>query len=419
MYTILQIDENQKLKNALHSECSKKGFTYLFAESINTAKEMFEKKEIDILLLSGETQELKSFIKWVNEKNKNMLIFLITSDTEYFGTKGNMYEFGITDYIKEGATAAEILAHLQSVLDKEGDTLNLLTKLNIAVIDDSPLMIEMVKDMLESNYIKNVDYFSTGNDIINAPKMYDLYLTDMMLGDTTGKEVIENLREKNKDALIIVISSLDDYNTIANVLSSGADDYLIKPFDDGILMARLKANMRIHLLRMENERLKQAATTLKEKDHNEIYFHQCAYELIEREAKKAKQFGKELAVGLFDLDKLRDINKKMGFKAGDTVLNSVARIIKKNLADFEILSRYKGYQFLALFPLSSLDKALEKVKKVLQQVSSLKWKNQDFSISLSAALVSLKDQTPYSLLENCENLLKEAKEKGTNQILAK
>ena len=71
----------------------------------------------------------------------------------------------------------------------------------------------------------------------------DLVLLEPGVAAPDGWEVCRRLREMS-DVLIIIFSSLDDPGDIVRGLDSGADDYIVKPCDDSVLLARLRARLR-------------------------------------------------------------------------------------------------------------------------------------------------------------------------------
>ena len=84
-------------------------------------------------------------------------------------------------------------------------------------------------------------------------KVFDIYLIDLILPQMTGKEVMQRIRKDNPSAIIILISSINNYKTISEILDLGADDYLIKPFDRSIFIAKIKSHLRTYLLRIDLE----------------------------------------------------------------------------------------------------------------------------------------------------------------------
>ncbi len=79
----------------------------------------------------------------------------------------------------------------------------------------------------------------------------EIIITDLGLPDIDGKEVIKSIRELS-DVPIIVCSVRNDDNEIIEALNCGADDYVTKPFNPEILLARINGNLRRAVLNNQN-----------------------------------------------------------------------------------------------------------------------------------------------------------------------
>ncbi len=85
-----------------------------------------------------------------------------------------------------------------------------------------------------------------GEDGLNAARIYDydVILLDLMLPDLDGLEVLRRLRANQITVPVLILSGLSDVAHKSRGLNIGADDYLIKPFDNRELMARIEAVRR-------------------------------------------------------------------------------------------------------------------------------------------------------------------------------
>ncbi len=86
------------------------------------------------------------------------------------------------------------------------------------------------------NY-KDAEYFI---DIRN----YDLVLTDWMLPDGDGIELCRIVKNRSSRTAVVILSARDDKESEIEALKSGADDFIRKPFDFDILLARIEARLR-------------------------------------------------------------------------------------------------------------------------------------------------------------------------------
>jgi two-component system copper resistance phosphate regulon response regulator CusR len=73
---------------------------------------------------------------------------------------------------------------------------------------------------------------------------YDLVILDLRLPGKDGLTVCRELREHSIKTPVLMLTALDSQADIVNGLNSGADDYLPKPFDFGVLLARMRALLR-------------------------------------------------------------------------------------------------------------------------------------------------------------------------------
>ncbi len=73
---------------------------------------------------------------------------------------------------------------------------------------------------------------------------YDLILVDWMLPDGSGLELVTQVKQESPKTVIIVLSARDDKDSEIEALRAGADDYIRKPFDFDVLVARIEARLR-------------------------------------------------------------------------------------------------------------------------------------------------------------------------------
>lgn len=120
--------------------------------------------------------------------------------------------------------------------------------MKILYIDDNRLLAQSVKKLLDESYI--VDIQPTGQEGIAAATSveYSLILLDLNLPDMHGLDVCRALRKANITVPILILTVHKDPNLAAELLNSGADDFVSKPFHGHLLKARVAA-----LLRRSNE----------------------------------------------------------------------------------------------------------------------------------------------------------------------
>jgi two-component system, OmpR family, KDP operon response regulator KdpE len=114
----------------------------------------------------------------------------------------------------------------------------------ILIIDDEPQIRKLLEITLQSNGYK-VNEAGTAKDglITSANHPPDLIILDLGLPDESGHEVLRKLREwYSKPVIILSVQSNEE--DIVKALDNGANDYLVKPFRTGELLARIRSALR-------------------------------------------------------------------------------------------------------------------------------------------------------------------------------
>lgn len=113
----------------------------------------------------------------------------------------------------------------------------------LIVEDDNDINNLLAEVLRRSGYNTAQAYSGTEARLLLAQGSYILVMLDLMLPGLTGEELIPIIRQKSA-VPIIVLSAKETPEDKINVLRSGADDYMTKPFDEGELLARVEANLR-------------------------------------------------------------------------------------------------------------------------------------------------------------------------------
>jgi two-component system KDP operon response regulator KdpE len=119
-----------------------------------------------------------------------------------------------------------------------------MNKAEILVIDDEAQIRKLLEITLQSNDFTVVSAATAREGLIAAANHPpDLILLDLGLPDENGQVVLQNLREWYNRPIIILSVQSDEEN-IVKALDNGANDYLVKPFRTGELIARIRSALR-------------------------------------------------------------------------------------------------------------------------------------------------------------------------------
>ncbi len=117
--------------------------------------------------------------------------------------------------------------------------------MRILIVEDEVTLNKTIAEGLQefgyqtdsSENFKDAEYFI-------GIRNYDLVLTDLMLPDGDGIDLVALVKQKSPRTACVVISAKDDKESEINALKNSADDYIKKPFDFDILLARIEARLR-------------------------------------------------------------------------------------------------------------------------------------------------------------------------------
>jgi DNA-binding response OmpR family regulator len=123
-------------------------------------------------------------------------------------------------------------------------------KKKILLVDDDVSLRKALADQLELHEEFETTELGTASEAIEVLEddEFDAIFLDVALPDMDGRDVCRLLRRKDIHTPVIMLTGLDSEADAILGLDSGANDYVTKPFKLGVLLARLRAQMRQHEL---------------------------------------------------------------------------------------------------------------------------------------------------------------------------
>jgi DNA-binding response OmpR family regulator len=114
----------------------------------------------------------------------------------------------------------------------------------ILVIDDEEPTVQLIAMLLERRGFEVIKAYRAEEGLRKAYRHQpELVLLDIMMPDMDGWDVCKRLREMS-DVPIIFLSARSDVKDVVKGLEMGADDYVVKPYDNDELVARVRAHLR-------------------------------------------------------------------------------------------------------------------------------------------------------------------------------
>jgi diguanylate cyclase (GGDEF)-like protein len=167
----------------------------------------------------------------------------------------------------------------------------------------------------------------------------------------------------------------------------------------------------------ERKRFEERLREMTERDPlTNAYNRRHLYTILETESGRARRYGTELSVVMFDIDHFKMVNDMHGHLAGDRVLVRIAEIVQQELRNVDLLARYGGEEFLIVTPGVGRQRAVVLAERLRILIAAA-----DFGpvpqITCSFGVHEFDGEDIDSIFRHVDNLLYQAKQKGRNCVV--
>lgn len=298
---------------------------------------------------------------------------------------------------------------------------------SILIVDDSPIARQQILETLQKTSLFR--FYHEAGGVLEGFKTalgvpVDVVLCDLEMPGMDGFKFLAmmNSREELRDIPVIMITGREDLETKIRGLEQGASDYVIKPFDPGELVARVKVQLKIKglqdSLKESNERLRELSNT---DPLTGLSNRRSLMETLEKEILRTERNGAPLSLIMADIDYFKRINDTYGHQQGDLVLKNVAELMRKHLRQYDSAARFGGEEFALVLPESTLVQAVQVAERIRVNASALTFPPplQNLRITISfgvAALPRPNVKTVDDLIREADGALYHAKGDGRNRV---
>ncbi len=138
---------------------------------------------------------------------------------------------------------------------------------------------------------------------------------------------------------------------------------------------------------------------------------------LTEEYARARRTGMPLSLLLIDIDLFKQYNDTFGHPAGDTALQSVARVLAASLRPYDFLARYGGEEFVIILPATDISDAIQVAERLRGLVARSEFPHRKFTISIGAARLD-PEAGLKALVQAADSGLYRAKTTGRNKVVA-
>lgn len=418
---ILHADINALEKSIYEGLDQRADTTLVHLELEKDILDFLDKNDISLLLV-GENLKNSSGLNLINTINNSSylgipIIYIVDNENDYY--MENYSKIGVRDcFLLSDLSLMKIDRHIRT-LSEQKKLYEGMSNLSVAVIDDSPLSLKVVNGLLKDEGIKNVKSFSDPVTLLKEYEAFSLFIVDIVMPGITGDKLVGMIRRMSPNSIIIAMSAVDNVKTISHVLSIGADDYLVKPFNNFELRARIRTNYRSFMLLQELEdKNKELARLSKTDSLTGACNHGFLVSSIKDIIISSRLVNSSFSMLMLDLDFFKKVNDNYGHATGDDVLVALSNLFINKIRNNDIFGRYGGEEFLLLMPNTAIDKASIITNSLSSLFSSLKIGEIDSPITFSGGLVQWDGEESYKeLMKRADDMLYSAKNTGRNKIM--
>jgi len=310
--------------------------------------------------------------------------------------------------------------------------------LRILAIDDDAVSLRLLAHHLQRDG-HTIALASNGREgleraLRSPPQMV---LTDWTMPEMDGVELCKALRStrEGRTIYVLLLTGRGEYQRIVEAFDAGADDYVNKPFNAEVLLARVRAGQRMIELREQveadrrdrarqlarmavlNRKLKTAAMTdILTRLPNRRY----AMGRLDQEVATALRAGQPLCAILIDIDHFKAVNDRYGHDVGDRVLQETAEVLKGSIRRGDIAARLGGEEFLVICPSSDMLGATQVAQRIRDKVRERQFGDLEGNLTVSLGVAQLEgaSTTVDTLLKLADRRVYLAKARGRDQVCA-
>jgi two-component system, cell cycle response regulator len=297
--------------------------------------------------------------------------------------------------------------------------------MKVLIADDSaPSRLLLQRSLLRWGYeVVTAENGAQALQILGETDAPAMAILDWFMPEMTGPEVCKHVRETRREpyTYILLLTANGSKDATVEGLEAGADDYVVKPFEENELRVRLRAGKRIIDLQMDLLRAREELRERANKDLLTMLPNRPAISAaLEMELARCHRDRRTVGIILLDIDHFKKINDTYGHFTGDAVLRETALRLRSNMRPYDQVGRYGGEEFLVVLPNCDLEQATIQAERMRQRLQSDTMMADGTEMHISASFgVTVSDgleRSPDMYVRVADEALYRAKAKGRNCV---
>jgi len=333
---VLLVHDDPILAAGLRREASLRALDVVVVDGLASAKDVLRARRPEAALVdlaeSGETQAFGLMGELAGLEPPVPVVVLTSADT--FTDRVEAARLGGRGFLQRPISPGAILVAVGEVVDQAQ-----AGQATVLAVDDDPALLAALRALLASGgrRIVTLDEPLRFWEILKETSP-DLVVLDVDMPQVSGVEMCQVMRADPEwsHLPVVFLSARTDAATVQSIFAAGADDYVSKPLLGPELTTRIANRLeRSGLLR------RMAEIDLLTGVANQ----QTSAKALERMLRTGAGFGRTVTLGMVDVDRMKSVNDRLGYGAGDDVLARLGQLLQRRFSGDDVVGRLAGQEF--------------------------------------------------------------------------
>jgi len=383
----------------------------LFREVDGLTKALEEKPASAVLICADSHHGVNSMSELVTHikgarKDSPPIILVGVQDT--LDLRLQAVRSGAEAFLTNAMDTARIVSTLDELTDP-GDS----EPYRVLIVEDSQALSELYRVLLEGVGM-------TVRTVLDPMEIMgplhelnpDIILMDINMPGCNGIELAQVIRQREEffQTPIIFLTADGGFERELLALKTGGDDFFAKPVYPELLISSIKARA---------ERARLLSSMISRDSMTGLANHTKIKELLDDEFARAKRAKQPLSFAMLDIDNFKNVNDTYGHWTGDTVIKSLAQVLRQRLRRSDIIGRYGGEEFAIVLSSTDGDTAVRVLDEIRAGFAEVVQRSDDveFATTFSCGIASFPGiESPAELNKKADEALYEAKNGGKNKV---
>lgn len=299
--------------------------------------------------------------------------------------------------------------------------------MKVLVADDSATIRALLRSSLKRWGFDEVVEASNGEEAwaqLQAQDAPSLALIDWEMPGLDGVELCRRVRAREEQGsaytYVLLLTARGGRGNVVAGMEAGADDYVVKPFDEHELRVRVRAGRRIVDLQAELYRLQEQFKAQSRTDPLTGCLNRRG--IVERLVAELSFAGRDrrpLGVAVLDLDHFKSVNDTYGHAAGDAVLQELVRRVAATTRASDSIGRIGGEEFLVLWAGLSPEVsriAAERIRAVVEEAPFVVGTSRIHLTASVGLTTTWGSEAQEGVIARADRALYAAKQAGRNRV---